>query len=297
MIRSPDPFSCVTMQQVMTMVLAAMLLLLGACEPTPEPEETADAVSVEEVAASVTARSDSVLARELARAVAYADSIEAALRPVPLLTRREARAFDRYRNTDQLAVARRLGVPQHVTAAARERLIEEGRLVPLGDSDYWAVRDLDHSTALVTPDVVALLTEIGERFQARLDELDLPPLRLEVTSVLRTADDQADLRRVNPNATGGTSTHQFGTTVDVAYSSFRAPAAPVVDFDTTEAPWLGPHLRRVEHLAAETGAARMSRELQAELAKVLRAMQDEGKVMVTMEVRQPVFHMTVAQPY
>jgi len=278
-------------------LLVVTVVLLGACEPVPETDEATESLSAEDVAATVTARSDSVLARELDRLVAYADSIEEALRPVPLLTTREARAFDRYRNADQLAVARRLGVPQPVTAEARERLTEEGRLVPLDDSDYWAVRDLDHSTALVTPDVVALLTEIGERFQARLDELGLPPLRLEVTSVLRTADDQADLRRVNPNATGGTSTHQFGTTIDVAYSSFRAPAESVVDFDTTGAPWMEPHLRRVERLAAETGAARMSRELQAELGKVLREMQDEGKVMVTMEVRQPVFHMTVAQSY
>lgn len=283
------------------MVLAAMAVavLLGGCQPTPETEEPAgpETPSPQEVADEASAQSDRVLARELDRVVAYADSIEAALRPVPLLTTREARAFDRYRNADHLVAARRLGVPQPVTAAARERLEAEGRLVPLEDSDYWTVRDLDHSTALVTPDVVALLSEIGERFQARLGELGLPPLRLEVTSVLRTADDQAELRGVNPNAARGTSTHQFGTTVDVAYSSFRAPAEPVVALDTTGAPWLEPHLRRVERLAAETGAARMSRELQAQLAEVLRAMQDEGKVMVTMEVRQPVFHMTVAQPY
>src|SRR6056297_1487743 len=295
MIRLLNPPSAVPMSRVILLVVT--VVLLGACEPVPETDEATESLSAEDVAATVPAQSDRVLVRELDRLVAYADSIEEALRPVPLLTTREARAFDRYRNADQLAVARRLGVPQPVTAEARQRLQAEGRLVPLDDSDFWAVRDLDHSTALVTPDVVALLTEIGGRFQARIAELGLPPLRLEVTSVLRTADDQADLRRVNPNATGGTSTHQFGTTIDVAYSSFRAPANPVVPIDTTGAPWLEPHLRRVERLAAETGAARMSRELQAELGKVLRAMQDEGKVMVTMEVRQPVFHMTVAQSY
>jgi hypothetical protein len=289
------------MQQMMRALAAVvMVALVGGCEPetddaTREPVGTA--VSAEAIEAEVVGESERVLARELDRITAYADSIESALRPVPLLTTRQARVFDRYANADQLAVARRLGVPQPVTAAARERLVAEGRLVPLDDSDYWAVRDLDHSTALVTPDVVALLTEIGERFQSRLAELGLPPLRLEVTSVLRTADDQAALRRVNPNATRGTSTHQFGTTVDVAYSSFRAPAEPVVALDTAEAPWLASHLRRVEQAAAETGAARMSRELQAELAAVLDEMQDEGKVMVTMEERQPVFHMTVAQRY
>jgi hypothetical protein len=289
--------------RILLLALAALLIspLLGGCRLSPtEPEAPAAEVIEEaeaEAAEEAAARSERVLARELDRVLAVGDSIEAALRPVPLLTRGQARAFDRYRNADQLAAARRLGVPQPVTAEARERLQEEKRLVPLEDSPYWTVRELDHSTALVTPDVVGFLTEIGQRFQARIAELGLPPLRLEVTSVLRTADDQAALRRTNPNAARGTSTHQFGTTVDVAYSSFRAPAEPVVELDTEGAPWLAPHLRRVERTAAETGAARMSRELQAELAEVLREMQDEGKVMVTMEERQPVFHMTVAQRY
>lgn len=285
------------------LALVALLAspLLGGCRLAPTEPEAPAADAIEdaeaEAAEATVARSQRVLARELDRVLAVADSIEASLRPVPLLTRSQARAFDRYRNADQLAAARRLGVPQPVTADVRERLQEEGRLVPLEDSPYWAVRELDHSTALVTPDVEALLTEIGQRFQARIAELGLPPLRLEVTSVLRTADDQNALRRTNPNAARGTSTHQFGTTIDVAYSSFRAPSEPVVALDTAEAPWLAPHLRRVERAAAETGAARMSRELQAQLAAVLREMQDEGKVMVTMEERQPVFHMTVAQRY
>ena len=301
------------MPRVTTIALVALLAapLLGGCRLSPSESDAPDEEQpgpdaldagasgsrVSDPAAEAIARSERVLTRGLDRVLAYADSIESALRPVPLLTAGEARAFDRFRNADHLTAARRLGVPQPVTATARERLLDAGRLVPLEDSPYWTVRDLDHSTALVTPDVVDLLTEVGRRFQARLAELGLPPLRLEVTSVLRTAEDQAQLRRVNPNAARGASTHQFGTTVDVAYSSFRAPEQPVLALDTDEAPWLAPHLRRVERAAAETGAARMSRELQAELGHVLRAMQDEGKVMVTMEVRQPVFHMTVAESY
>lgn len=281
----------------MPRLLAALLaaLLLVGCRPDPEEPVPARPASVQP--AAPTADAERVLAANLGRILAYADSIESALRPVPLLTPAQGRAFDRFNNAAQLAAARRLGVPQPVSNELRDRLLTEGRLVRLEDSEYWAVRDLDHSTALVTPDVVALLEEIGERFHERLDGLGLPPLRMEVTSVLRTAADQADLRRTNPNAARGASTHQFGTTVDVAYSSFRAPLEPVLAFETDGAEWLEPHLRRMEVLAAETGAARMSRELQAELGHVLRAMQEEGKVMVTMEVRQPVYHMTVARRY
>lgn len=39
----------------------------------------------------------------------------------------------------------------------------------------------------------------------------------------------------------------------------------------------------------------MSLELRAILGHVLREMQDEGLVMVTYEVLQPVYHMTVAR--
>lgn len=226
---------------------------------------------------------------------AYADSVEAALRPVPLLRPNETSAFARYRNADQLAVARRLGIPQPVTEEAVRRLLADGRLVELEENEYWTLRSTEYGTPLGTPDLVALLREIGRRFHERLGEMGLPPLRLEVTSVLRTAADQDELRRVNPNAAIGESTHQYGTTVDITYASFRAPLEPEVDLDVGDAPWLEPHLRRVEALAAETGAARMSRELQAILGRVLREMQDEGKVMVTLEVLQPVYHMTVAR--
>lgn len=275
-----------------SLAVPLLALLLAGCRAEapapPPPQPTAQAAEADDGAA------ERALAANLERLLAYADSIEAALRPVALLTPAQVRAFGRFNNAAQLAVARRLGVPQPVTEAARARLLEEGRLVPLEDSEFWVVRRLEHSAAFVTPEVVALLEEIGRRFQARLDALGLPALRFEVTSVLRTAEDQARLRRTNPNAARGVSTHQFGTTVDVAYSSFRAPLEPVVELDTRAAPWLEPYLRQVERLAAETGASRMARELEAELGHVLREMQDEGRVMVTMEVRQPVFHMTVA---
>jgi hypothetical protein len=238
-----------------------------------------------------------VLATNLERILAYADSVESALRPEPLLTPGQIAAFDRYRNPDQLARARQLGIPQPVSREAIDRHLETGRLVRLEDNEHYILREMDYAVPLATPDVEALLTEIGQRFHTAIAERGLPPLRLEVTSVLRTADDQARLRRVNPNAARGESTHQFGTTFDIAYTSFVAPQRPILELDTRDAPWMEPYLRQVEALAAETGAARMSRELKAILGHILREMQNEGKVMVTREVRQPVYHMTVARRY
>jgi hypothetical protein len=117
---------------------------------------------------------------------------------------------------------------------------------------------------------------------------------MEVTSVLRSAADQEALRRVNPNAARGESTHEHGTTVDVLYSAFAAPLEPIVAIDAAEAGWAVGHLRRYADLAAERVAARRAMELEAVLGAVLLEMQREGKVMVTLERQQPVFHMTLA---
>lgn len=281
----------------LALFLVCFLLPAAGCEP-----ETGPILVDEDATEAQTARSeqeqevDRLLGENLDRLVAYADSIEQALRPVPLLTNPQIQAFTRFRNADQLRAARQFGVGQPLSEASIARHLDEGRLVELEQENvYWWVRDLDYSVPLVVPDVVALLEEIGERFQARIAAHGLPKLRLEITSVLRTAANQAALRRVNPNAAITESTHQFGTTIDITYASFRAPYEPVVDLDTRGARWAEPHLRRVEHLAAETGAARMSRELQAILGHILREMQAEGKVMVTLETRQPVYHMTIAR--
>ena len=149
--------------------------------------------------------------------------MEALLRPVPLLTPAEEAAL-RTSNAAQLARARALGV--HVPdSASLARLIQAGTLVQLPDSTrWWVVRELDHSLPYVVPDVVVLLERIGTRFQDALAAMGLPPYRIEVTSVLRTPEGQAALREGNVNAAQGTSTHEYGTTLDIAYESFAAPA-------------------------------------------------------------------------
>lgn len=282
-------------------LLTSLLLLLATTLVACAQESgvpAAQAQQAEQHDGRPDAAAQEAFADGVRRIRARAQTMDDALHPVPLLRAREEAALRRYVNRDQLERARQLGVPPSRDGAALEALQQAGRLVRLADSTrYWVVRELDHSHPFVTPDAHALLTEIGERFQARLAEMGLPPLRVEVTSALRTAASQAALRSSNENAARGTSTHEYGTTFDLAYSSFAAPADPIAPVDTPEAPWVAPYLHEMAALAAETVAARRSRELQAILGKVLRALQDEGKVMVTLERLQPVYHMTVAQRY
>ena len=273
---------------------ALLFLIVAACTATDE--NNAAAAASRAVAQSQPPAPALALAREAARIRARADSIDAIFQPLPLLRPADEAALQRYGNAQQLAVARRLGIAPGTTAAELDRLLQQRRLVRIADTtDLWVVRRLDYSTPYLTRDAEALLREVARRFQAALAQLGLPRYRLEVTSLLRSAADQERLRRANPNAAAAVSTHQYATTFDVAYSAFAAPAEPFVDPSLPELPWLEPHLVWVAGAVAETVAARRSRELMAILGRVLLALQNEGKVLVTLERLQPVYHMTVAR--
>lgn len=238
----------------------------------------------------------SVLAREVARVDSIAAAIDRIFQPLPLLSFAEENALRRFSNAQHLARARALGVPR---GSSEERLLafeSDGRLARLETGPYYVVRRTGRLQALAVPHVAAMLDDLGRRFHARLADLGSPPYRFEVSSVLRTAQDQADLRRVNPNAALGESTHEFGTTVDILYSAFSAPAQPAIAFTLPQdAGDLEPSLGRYADVSLERVAGRRALELKAILGKALLEMQNQGRVMVTIERLQPVYHVTVAR--
>jgi hypothetical protein len=304
-------------------VWLALALAVTACENTPPagygPAAGTSAVAVDSPEAGPSGAAASDIARRLASAEAgidlLADSIDDLLHPVPLLTAAQERAFARFRNADHLERAEALGVDPGAPAP--------DALVPIDSSGrYWIVRELDHSEPLVTPAALELLQEIGRRFHDRLEAEGLPAYRFEVTSALRTAASQASLRRDNPNAAPGRSAHEYGTTIDITYAAFAAPASaesaagevarssPPAGSSTPESPppgpgpfsesnagpaWLEAHLERDRVARLETVAARRSRELQAFLGEVLLDLQGEGAALVALERRQPVFHITLGR--
>jgi hypothetical protein len=223
----------------------------------------------------------------LQRIELYSDSADRLLRRVPNLTGEERAALRQDVNARQLASAQSLA---RRVSAEIEPLVESGELVKLAeDTPLWVVRELDYSVPYVTPDAHAMLEELGQRFHARLDSLGIPRFRMDITSVLRTPEDQARLRRSNRNAASTESTHEFGTTLDVAYRRFIPPA------DHPGAAVAVPELREhADSMLIEAGRVRAA-ELQAVLGRVLLEMRQEGKLLVIMERSQTVYHMTVAK--
>lgn len=271
---------------------AALVLLCAACAPEGAGESEGpalDRAARDEMALAL------VLERERARIDSAARHVDSIFQPLPLLGAGEEASLRRFLNAQQLGRARALGVERGLPDARLRALEDEGTLVRLVDGELWVVREMDHAEPLVVPGVRALLAEIGERFQRRLAAQGAPPYRIEVSSALRTAADQAALRRVNPNAALGESTHEYGTTVDVLYSAFAAPAEPFVAIETSGEAAAEPFLRRYAELSAERVAGRRALELKAILGRVLIELQREGRVMVTLERQQPVFHLTLAR--
>ena len=202
----------------------------------------------------------------------------------------------RHRGASHLRAAQRLGVRRVSGPEDIERLVEGGRLVPLDETPYYYVQDLDYSVAYVTPDLARLLRTVGERFHDRLRQHGLPLYQYCVSSVLRTAENQQALRRINPNAARGTSAHEYGTTLDVVIHKYAYLNQPENRLTPSPYAFLDERLEAIRVQRYGALGYRYWQELQGILGRVLIEMQDEGKALVLLEREQPVFHITVAQP-
>lgn len=129
--------------------------------------------------------------------------------------------------------------------------------------DFY-VEQLTYSRPYLVPRAAAILHEIGRRFNDTLASRGGGAYRIKVTSLLRTPQSVARLRRRNRNAVDS-SVHQLGTTFDISYSRFAA-------FNDT--------------------LPRSAVDLKGILAEVLAAMREEGKIWVKHEKKQPCFHIS-----
>jgi hypothetical protein len=240
--------------------------------------------------AAVEARSRALLDERLTE-------IETAVQRLPGLIGSIRQDTRRHLNATHVAAARRNGVGPVRDSAHLADLVRRGTLVQLPDSTrWWVLRELDKSVPFVTPGTQAALEEVGQRFHARLDEHGLPPFRLDITSVLRTGQQQSALRRRNPNASATTSSHEFGTTLDIAYLSFAAPQSiDHASLDLERDEQVSGPLRAEATAALDSLGTRFAPHLEGELGAVLQQLQRDGMVLILRERSQPVYHITVAR--
>lgn len=172
-------------------------------------------------------------------------------------------------NAVQLATATRLGL-QHPIANRAEAEKMKDQLVYIGDSPFYDLRlPMTQSIPYLVPRAERLLTEIARSFQDSLVSKGIPMHKLQVSSVLRTEEDVAQLRRTNPNATDQ-SCHRFGTTFDLSYNYYT----------------------RVQDPAGSQQPETYAVQLKSVLAEVLRDLREQGCCYVKYEYKRPCFHIT-----
>ena len=163
--------------------------------------------------------------------------------------------------TVQLEAAERYGVPPVENREDAER--RKGELVYIGSNPYYDVRRLNNSVPYLVPRAAVLLQDIACNFFDSLQVKGVPLNKFIVSSVLRTKEDVAALRRHNGNATEN-SCHLYGTTFDIAYNHYSPVTRPVRN-DTLK--WV--------------------------LSEVLNDLRRQGRCFVKHENRQGCFHITV----
>ncbi|HPF50513.1 MAG TPA: DUF5715 family protein, partial [Draconibacterium sp.] len=95
-------------------------------------------------------------------------------------------------------------------------LMKEGKLVQISDNSYYRICPLTHSHPYLTPSAKDFLNELGKRFSAKLEEHELPHYYYQISSLLRTDENQKSLSGSNGNASPNTS-HRYATTFDIPY--------------------------------------------------------------------------------
>lgn len=171
-------------------------------------------------------------------------------------------------NSVQLAAAQQWGVSPVKNREDAE--MRKRELVYIGSNPYFHVDPLYSSIPYLVPRAAVLLQDIGQAFYDSLFVKGVPLHQLIVTSVLRSQDDVAKLRRRNGNATEN-SCHLYGTTFDICYNRYLT----VEDPD-------GPRRRQVRN---DT--------LKWVLSEVLRDFRQQDRCFIKYEVKQGCFHMTV----
>lgn len=202
------------------------------------------------------------------------DSVSSIVSEMPAFRPHRIRSVPNYKtafpdtNAVQLVAAQQWGVEpvkNRTDAEARKK-----ELVYIGSSPYYHVDPLRQSIPYLVPRAAVLLNDIGQAFFDSLYIKGVPLHRFIVTSVLRTQEDVARLRRFNSNATEN-SCHLYGTTFDICYNRY----------ETVEEPQ-SPSRHRVR-----------DDSLKFVLSEVLRDMRQQGRCYIKYEVKQGCFHMTV----
>lgn len=194
----------------------------------------------------------------------------------------------KYLLMDHLRVAEKAGVGAVATDEEVQKLVEEGKLVPARpdeDADFHFY-NVPKEGRFLTPRAREGLELIAQRFQKNIEKRyqKHPPVRIAVSSVLRTTGYQKDLQKKNPNASFASS-HSYGVSFDLFYDDYYVKLPPVSSGIPDE-------LRtRLGYLLGDA----LMRQFRSILMETLIQLQEEGEIYAILEKNQRCYHVTVLE--
>lgn len=198
------------------------------------------------------------------------NKIEDLLNPAPIGTV----SVDLYRdfNVVHLKHAKQNGISPFNSNADFEHgiaaLLKEDKLVEISDNSYYRICKLTHSHPYLTPAAKQFLNDLGEIFHEKLDEKEMPGYYFQISSLLRTKENQKNLSRNNGNASSNSS-HLYGTTFDIPY------------FTLVKRTFLWNESEVMDGNASKL------------LSEAIGEMRKEGRCVAVTEKNERCFHITV----
>jgi hypothetical protein len=180
---------------------------------------------------------------------------------------------DRYRdlNEKHVAFAKAQGISGFTTEQelleGADTMVKEGKLVKISDNNFYVLKELTHSHPYLTPEAAKLPDEIGLRFRKKLEEKGLDKCYFQVSSLLRSNENQRRLSRSNFNASSNTS-HLYATTFDITYNKVVKKPNPQERIEVVD----GPAMKL--------------------LSETIGELRNEGRCLVVTERREACFHIT-----
>ena len=149
-----------------------------------------------------------------------------------------------------------------------DQLLKEDKLKEISDNKYYRICELTHSHPYLTPQAKTFLSDLGKSFRVKLKEAEKEGYYFQISSLLRTIENQKGLSRSNVNATPNSS-HYYGNTFDIPYFTV------------------------IKKTILWNEAEVMDGVVSKILSDCIGELRDEGRCVVVTERRERCFHITV----
>ena len=192
---------------------------------------------------------------------------------------------------DHMKIARSIGLSPVTEEDDISKHIEQGNLISIDTTPetlhyFYNVRK---NFRYLTANGAWGLSLVTERFQKNISKrAKVPPIKIAVSSAIRSINYQNNLRNRNHNASF-ISSHCYGVSFDIFYDDYFVTLTKDTEERIIDQKTMGKMERRYGFILGHA----LRRQFKSVLMKTLLELQDEGYLYAILEKRQRCYHVTI----